>query len=58
MKMYKSIFIVKKMDCPSEKSLIEIKLGSILAIKKLDFDLDKKNLLFFIQKKMKKLESI
>jgi len=45
--MYKSIFIVKKMDCPSEKSLIEIKLGSIKTIRKLDFDLDKRRLTIF-----------
>jgi len=55
MKMYKSIFIVKKMDCPSEKSLIEIKLGSILAIKKLDFDLDKKKLTVFHSEKDEKI---
>lgn len=40
--MYKSIFTVKKMDCPSEKNLIETKLGSIKLIQKLDFDLEKK----------------
>ncbi|MBI2439236.1 MAG: cation transporter [Candidatus Moranbacteria bacterium] len=53
--MYKSIFIVKKMDCPSEKSLIEIRLGSIQTIKKLDFDLDKRKLTVFHLEKDEKI---
>lgn len=54
--MYKSIFIVKKMDCPSEKSLVEIKLSPIQTIKKLDFDLDKRKLTIFHSEKDKKIK--
>ena len=53
--MYKSIFIVKKMDCPSEKSLIEIKLSPIQVIKKLDFDFDKRKLTVFHSEKDEKI---
>ncbi len=53
--MYKSIFIIKKMDCPSEKSLIEAKLGSIETIGKLDFDLEKRKLTVFHSKKDRRI---
>ena len=54
--MYRSKFIVKKMDCPSEKSLIEIKLNPIKEIKKLDFDFENRKLTIFHSKKDKRIE--
>lgn len=45
--MYKSIYNVKKMDCPSEKSLVEAKLGSLESIKKLEFDLERREVTVF-----------
>lgn len=56
--MYKSIFTVKKMDCPSEKNLIEIELDSIGAIKKMDFDLENRILTIFHSEKDKKIEEL
>ncbi|ODS50577.1 MAG: Cobalt-zinc-cadmium resistance protein CzcD [Halanaerobium sp. 4-GBenrich] len=55
--MYKSIFTVKKMDCPSEKNLIETKLGSIKLIQKLDFDLEKRKLIVFHSQKDKRIKN-
>lgn len=54
--MYKSEFIVKKMDCPSEKSLIEIKLNPIKEIKKLNFDFENRKLTIYHSKKNKQIE--
>lgn len=55
--MYKSIFIVKKMDCPAEKNLIETKLGSIKVIQKLDFDLEKRKLTVFYSQKDERIKN-
>lgn len=40
--MDKSTFKITKMDCPSEESLIRMKLDSISGIENLEFDLDKR----------------
>ncbi len=45
--MFKSVYIVKKMDCPTEKSMIEIKLNPIETIRRLDFDLKNRRLTVF-----------
>ncbi|GAA4956367.1 cation diffusion facilitator family transporter [Algibacter agarivorans] len=45
--MYKSLFKIAKMDCPSEESLIRMKLDDIKGIKKLDFDLENRQLTVF-----------
>ena len=42
--MFKSSFKISKMDCPSEETLIKMKLEGIPEIKKLDFDLENRNL--------------
>jgi len=42
--MDKSTFEITKMDCPSEETLIRMKLDSFKNIKNLDFDLEKRRL--------------
>jgi len=42
--MYKTIFHIKEMDCPSEEQIIRMKLADNLSIKQLSFDLANKNL--------------
>lgn len=42
--MEKSLFYIKNMDCPSEEQIIRMKLDGINNIKKLDFDLNLRNL--------------
>lgn len=37
--MYKSVYKISKMDCPSEEQMIRMKLDSITDIKQLDFDI-------------------
>jgi Co/Zn/Cd efflux system component len=45
--MYKSLFKLTKMDCPSEENLIRMKLDDIEGIQKLDFDLENRHLTVF-----------
>ncbi len=42
--MYKSTFKISKMDCPSEENMIRMKLDGISGIKKLEFDMENRNL--------------
>lgn len=42
--MIKSEYHISKMDCPSEENMIRIKLDGISEIKKLDFDIENRNL--------------
>lgn len=42
--MNKSEFLIKKMDCPSEESMIRMKLEGIKEIKSLDFDIPNRKL--------------
>ncbi len=45
--MRKSLFHISKMDCPSEENMIRMKLDGIHSIRKLDFDLEKRDLTVF-----------
>lgn len=45
--MYKSEFIITKMDCPSEESLIRMKLEGLSTIKSLVFDIENRKLTVF-----------
>ena len=45
--MQKTLFHIKKMDCPAEEQIIRIKLDGIKAINKLVFDLKARNLTVF-----------
>lgn len=42
--MIKSQYHISKMDCPSEENMIRMKLDSLQVIKKLDFDIENRNL--------------
>lgn len=45
--MLRSLYHISKMDCPSEENMIRLKLDGIQDIKKLEFDLDSRQLLVF-----------
>nr|WP_319271137.1 cation transporter [uncultured Draconibacterium sp.] len=45
--MLKSEYHISKMDCPSEENMIRMKLDGIQAIKKLEFDIENRNLTVF-----------
>lgn len=47
--MKKTTFHISKMDCPSEESLIRMKLDGLSTIKKLDFDIENRMLAVFHQ---------
>jgi predicted HAD superfamily phosphohydrolase YqeG len=62
--MFKSVFTISKMDCPSEESLIRMKLEGLSAIKSLVFDIENRKLTVFhseeneeIEKYLKELNS-
>ena len=42
--MYRSLFRIAKMDCPSEEALIRLKLGDLPDIHALDFDIANRRL--------------
>ena len=44
MRLEKTKFLVKKMDCPSEENMIRMKLDDISEIRQLDFDIPKRSL--------------
>ena len=45
--MIKSEYHIAKMDCPSEENMIRMKLDGLKAIKKLEFDIENRNLTVF-----------
>ena len=45
--MLKSEYHISRMDCPSEENMIRMKLDGIQAIKKLEFDIENRNLTVF-----------
>ncbi len=45
--MFKSQFHISKMDCPSEENMIRMKLDGLQVIKKLEFDIENRNLTVF-----------
>ena len=45
--MFKSTYIISKMDCPSEESLITMKLNELSIIKNLVFDIENRKLTIF-----------
>ena len=42
--MFKSEFQIKKMDCPSEESMIRMKLSEVIKVKSLHFDINNRKL--------------
>jgi Co/Zn/Cd efflux system component len=45
--MIKSEYHIAKMDCPSEENMIRMKLDGLEVIKKLEFDIENRNLIVF-----------
>nr|WP_321453106.1 cation diffusion facilitator family transporter [uncultured Carboxylicivirga sp.] len=60
--MLKSEYHIAKMDCPSEENMIRMKLEGLEVIKKLEFDIENRNLIVFHSDKdeeiLKRLESL
>lgn len=54
--MYKTLFEITKMDCPSEENLIRMKLDGISSIANLDFDIPKRKLTVFHSEKIDQIE--
>ena len=61
--MFKSTFYISKMDCPSEESLIRMKLEGLSSIKTLVFEIENRKLIIFhskdsaeIEKRLKELK--
>lgn len=54
--MYKTIFEITKMDCPSEENLIRMKLDGITSIANLDFDIPNRKLTVFYNGEIDEIE--
>ena len=54
--MFKSVFTVSKMDCPSEESLIRMKLEGLSVIKNLVFDIENRKLTVFHSEETPEIE--
>ena len=54
--MYKTIFEINKMDCPSEENLIRMKLDGISSIASLAFDIRNRKLIVFHNGEIDKIE--
>lgn len=54
--MFKSIYHVAKMDCPSEESIIRLKFEDLNSIRKLVFDLEKRELTIYHSSKDPNIE--
>lgn len=54
--MYKTIFEITKMDCPSEENLIRMKLIEITSIVNLEFDIPNRKLIVFHEGETEKIE--
>ena len=55
--MIKSEYYIARMDCPSEENLVRMKLDGIMAIKKLEFDLENRNLLVYHSEKNPEIQA-
>ena len=55
--MKKSKYHISKMDCPSEENMIRMKLDGLQAIKKLDFDIENRNLTVYHSEEDKEILS-
>ncbi|WNH12445.1 cation transporter [Thalassobellus suaedae] len=54
--MFKTVFKISKMDCPSEENLIKMKLYDIEGVKQLEFDLKERVLVVFHTNNEKTIE--
>lgn len=55
--MQKTIFNISKMDCPSEESIIRMKLDGFTEIKNLDFDISNRKLTVYHLEKLEDIEN-
>ena len=55
--MIKSEYHISKMDCPSEENMIRMKLDGLIVIKKLEFDIENRNLTVFHSEEDKEILS-
>ncbi|MUP39605.1 MULTISPECIES: cation transporter [Labilibaculum] len=55
--MLKSEYHISKMDCPSEENLIRMKLDGLPEIKRLDFDIENRNLTIYHSAENQKITS-
>jgi Co/Zn/Cd efflux system component len=55
--MIKSKYHISKMDCPSEENMIRMKLEGLQTIKKLDFDIENRNLTVYHSEEDKEILS-
>ena len=55
--MQKSIFHITKMDCPSEETLIRMKLEGLSMIKSLVFDIENRKLTVFHSEESSEIEN-
>ena len=55
--MYRTLFEIPKMDCPSEENLIRMKLDGISSIANLDFDIPNRRLTVFHSDGVEKIEA-
>ena len=55
--MDKSLFQVSKMDCAAEESLVRMKLGSLEAVRSLDFDLPARKVVVYHEGELGEIES-
>jgi Co/Zn/Cd efflux system component len=56
--MNRTVFEIKKMDCPSEETLIRMKLDGVTEIENLEFDIPNRNLTVFHNDSMEIIESL
>ncbi|MFY0674784.1 MAG: cation transporter [Bacteroidia bacterium] len=54
--MLKSVYSISKMDCPSEENLIRMKLDGFSEIKKLDFEIEKRELTIYHERENNDIE--
>ena len=54
--MEKTLFIIPKMDCPSEENLIRMNLDGISSIANLDFDIPNRKLTIFHNGQIEEIE--
>lgn len=55
--MQKTVFYVHKMDCPSEETLIRFRFDDVSGIEKLEFNLDKRELIIYHTAPIEKVQS-
>jgi Co/Zn/Cd efflux system component len=55
--MFRSQYHISKMDCPSEENMVRLRLDGLAFIKRLEFDLDKRNLTVYHTEESNEIQS-